>query len=111
MRVDWCVSSWFRIKNTHSLTGRLLVALVESVLRPGGLREDVSSDVSLCRSTFTPVLITSTLEGWHRERQEGVRTASRSSDRRARTLDVGERMAHALDGGEAKNTGSGRPLA
>ena len=26
MRVDWCVSSWFRIKNTHSLThatGRL----------------------------------------------------------------------------------------
>ena len=21
MRVDWCVSSWFRIKNTHSLTG------------------------------------------------------------------------------------------
>ena len=19
MRVDWCVSSWFRIKNTHSL--------------------------------------------------------------------------------------------
>ena len=27
------------------------------------------------------------------------------------SLDVGERMAHALDGGEAKNTGSGRPLA
>ena len=22
MRVDWCVSSWFRIKNTHSLTPR-----------------------------------------------------------------------------------------
>ena len=22
MRVDWCVSSWFRIKNTHSLTRR-----------------------------------------------------------------------------------------
>ena len=21
MRVDWCVSSWFRIKNTHSLQG------------------------------------------------------------------------------------------
>ena len=20
MRIDWCVSSWFRIKNTHSLT-------------------------------------------------------------------------------------------
>ena len=20
MRVDWCVSSWFRIKNTHTLT-------------------------------------------------------------------------------------------
>ena len=23
MRVDWCVSSWFRIKNTHSLTRAL----------------------------------------------------------------------------------------
>ena len=22
MRVDWCVSSWFRIKNTHSLGAR-----------------------------------------------------------------------------------------
>ena len=22
MRVDWCVSSWFRIKNTHSHTER-----------------------------------------------------------------------------------------
>ena len=22
MRVDWCVSSWFRIKNTHSLRER-----------------------------------------------------------------------------------------
>jgi hypothetical protein len=50
-----------------------------------------------------PHLQETTLEGWHRERQ-GVRTASRSSDRRARTLDVGERMAHALDGSEAKNT-------
>ena len=27
------------------------------------------------------------------------------------SLDAGERMAHALDGGEAKNTRSGRPLA
>ena len=26
-------------------------------------------------------------------------------------LDVGERIAHALDGGEAKNTDGGRPLA
>jgi len=29
MRVDWCVSSWFRIKNTHTLTppqGRGLIA-------------------------------------------------------------------------------------
>ena len=25
MRVDWCVSSWFRIKNTHSLTPSLTV--------------------------------------------------------------------------------------
>ena len=24
MRVDWCVSSWFRIKNTHSLTSHSL---------------------------------------------------------------------------------------
>ena len=29
MRVDWCVSSWFRIKNTHSLThSRLAVMCV-----------------------------------------------------------------------------------
>ena len=27
------------------------------------------------------------------------------------SLDVGERIAHALDGGEAKNTDGGRPLA
>jgi len=27
------------------------------------------------------------------------------------SLDAGERMAHALDGGEAKNTDGGRPLA
>ena len=27
------------------------------------------------------------------------------------SLDVGERMAYALDGGEAKNTDGGRPLA
>ena len=25
MRVDWCVSSWFRIKNTHSLTHTFVV--------------------------------------------------------------------------------------
>ena len=29
----------------------------------------------------------------------------------ASSLDVGERIAHALDGGEAKNTDGGRPLA
>ena len=28
MRVDWCVSSWFRIKNTHSLTFGYTVPLV-----------------------------------------------------------------------------------
>ena len=112
MRGDWCVSSWFRIKNTHSLTvrypsrtdiaaplypelsfspearrgptrqpllafssqdlrpgpwparhrrfralgstgllcGRLLVALVESVLAARRVGESVSSDVSLCTS-------------------------------------------------------------
>ena len=27
MRVDWCVSSWFRIKNTHSLTHLSLKSL------------------------------------------------------------------------------------
>ena len=27
MRVDWCVSSWFRIKNTHSLTVNVAVSL------------------------------------------------------------------------------------
>ena len=41
MRVDWCVSSWFRIKNTHSLTPfilcfktlRLFLTFQESILR------------------------------------------------------------------------------
>ena len=28
MRVDWCVSSWFRIKNTHSLTRTVAVGVV-----------------------------------------------------------------------------------
>ena len=37
MRVDWCVSSWFRIKNTHSLThGRVacLNGLVRGACQP-----------------------------------------------------------------------------
>ena len=33
MRVDWCVSSWFRIKNTHSLTHTLEVSRLD-ILRP-----------------------------------------------------------------------------
>ena len=33
MRVDWCVSSWFRIKNTHSLT-HLVLVLDEDILWP-----------------------------------------------------------------------------
>ena len=45
------------------------------------------------------------------EPEEGVHTASRSVDHVARSIDAGERMAHALDGGEAKNTDGGRPLA
>ena len=33
MRVDWCVSSWFRIKNTHSLTHRRTAWLGLDTLR------------------------------------------------------------------------------
>ena len=32
MRVDWCVSSWFRIKNTHSLTHEILRSAPYTVL-------------------------------------------------------------------------------
>ena len=28
MRVDWCVSSWFRIKNTHSLVSLVRVVII-----------------------------------------------------------------------------------
>ena len=33
MRVDWCVSSWFRIKNTHSLTLRVRVCVCVCVIK------------------------------------------------------------------------------
>ena len=47
-----------------------------------------------------------------REPQEAVRTASRSSDRRARSMSASAlRTLWSLDGGEAKNTDGGRPLA
>ena len=32
MRVDWCVSSWFRIKNTHSLTSPRAMAEEDCVV-------------------------------------------------------------------------------
>ena len=38
MRVDWCVSSWFRIKNTHSLTHLVLAPWSAG----GGDREDMA---------------------------------------------------------------------
>ena len=34
MRVDWCVSSWFRIKNTHSHTRGQCAMMIESVAQP-----------------------------------------------------------------------------
>jgi len=50
MRVDWCVSSWFRIKNTHSLThsrksGALHMAFVSVICH----RE---YSIQLCVSQF-----------------------------------------------------------
>ena len=45
------------------------------------------------------------------ESRNGSRPHSKPLVGQACSLDVGKRMAHALDGGEAKSTGSGRPLA
>ena len=36
MRVDWCVSSWFRIKNTDSLTQHTYNLLEKESKRPRG---------------------------------------------------------------------------
>ena len=38
MRVDWCVSSWFRIKNTHSHTEAAVVPRSVRLLRSLTLR-------------------------------------------------------------------------
>ena len=43
MRVDWCVSSWFRIKNTHSLTHTRRTMWAE-----GGLMSRVTVPVPVC---------------------------------------------------------------
>ena len=74
------------------------------------IKTDVTHTVTHQTTHILPPAGTQNALG-ERATRSRLRTASRSSDRRARTLDVGERMAHALDGGEAKNTGSGRPLA
>ena len=47
MRVDWCVSSWFRIKNTHSLTHYFELSLVGCL---------VSLFVSVCRSVRVVII-------------------------------------------------------
>ena len=53
MRVDWCVSSWFRIKNTHSLThGGCVCVCCDARIAPpfihGGNR---------CESTLSRVVL------------------------------------------------------
>ena len=44
------------------------------------------------------------------ESQKKASTQQAALGRSRCSLDAGERMAHALDGGEAKNTDGGRPL-
>ena len=44
-------------------------------------------------------------------KKPSAQQAARRVVGQACSLDVGKRMAHALDGGEAEKTGSGRPLA
>ena len=44
-------------------------------------------------------------------KKASTQQAARRVVGQACSLDVGKRMAHALDGGEAKNTDGGRPLA
>ena len=53
MRVDWCVSSWFRIKNTHSLTHSHTVLMPMHVCP---LLVAVASDVEE-RSVYDPVFV------------------------------------------------------
>jgi len=43
--------------------------------------------------------------------QDALDESHKKASAQACSLDVGERMAYALDGGEAKNTDGGRPLA
>ena len=51
MRVDWCVSSWFRIKNTHSLTHCV------SVCRSTSVSSSSVSPVRICEFFFESALL------------------------------------------------------
>ena len=67
--------------------------------------------------TYTVTHQTTHLLSTHRDGKTLSTRATRSRPHRkpllgqASSLDVGERIAHALDGGEAKHTDGGRPLA
>ena len=56
MRVDWCVSSWFRIKNTHSLThSRVSLSVKCGVFKNTHALQSAPSTHSLTSLTFGQV--------------------------------------------------------
>ena len=68
MRVDWCVSSWFRIKNTHSLSLPPLAmparfAQAAASLRPRRVDTPRHLDLLSCATVYAAAA-----SGRHRER-------------------------------------------
>ena len=107
-------SSEQRDRPSGLLCGRLLVALVESVLRPGGW-ESMCRLMCLCvrhidvdnKHGRSVKAIHSFLSRWKACTElcagtQKSRPHSKLLGRSRCSLDTGERMAHALDGGEAK---------
>ena len=103
------------------------MALAESVLRPGGWENmcrlmchcvrhiDVDNkhgrSVKAIHSFLSHILPPTGTQNALGESHKKARPHSKPLVGQACSLDAGERIAHALDGGEAKNTDGGRPLA
>ena len=73
------------------------------------IKTDVTHTVTHQTTHILPPAGTQNALG-ERHKKASTQQGSHSSDR-ACSLDAGERIAHALNGGEAKNTDGGRPLA
>ena len=58
MRVDWCVSSWFRIKNTHSHTQVFILTDINTVAEHRTLSYDSNADNERPRARQQLILVT-----------------------------------------------------